>query len=58
MDYNDIKYTKIVTHMMFVQSLKEHANDENKTKCENILNMLTINQKNLNCFIKQNIKIL
>ena len=50
MNYNDIRYTKIVTHVMFIQKLKNHSNELNRMECKNILDKFRINSLRLNCF--------
>ena len=52
MSFNDVKYTKIATHMMFVQSLSSYANDTNKLESETVLEMIKKHDRQINCFIK------
>ena len=52
MSFNDVRFTKIATHIMFVESLSEFANDVNKIECENILDKVKTSNRQINCFLK------
>lgn len=52
MSYNDVRFTKIATHIMFIQSLSKFANESNKLEFENVLEKVKKYDRQINCFIK------
>ncbi len=54
MYYNDLKYTKIASHLMFLQKLAAYANDQNLTQLNAaVLSKLDTNKHLLNSFLQQ-----
>ena len=53
MSYNEIKYSKIVYHLMFFKKLIEYCNKENQILNEEIYLKLIKNRENLNCFMQK-----
>ncbi len=51
MHFNEIRYTKVVVHFMFIFLLSKFINNQNKLKAQQIFLKLKESEKNLNCFL-------
>ena len=52
MAFNEIRYTKLSTHIMYMQALKENVNKSNRDKFEKVYKDLDLTKSRLNCFMK------
>jgi hypothetical protein len=51
MAYNEIKFSKCVYHVMFMQALGSHVNAENRDLKARVDSKIAENTSNLNCFM-------
>jgi hypothetical protein len=52
MAYNDVKYTMLVCHVMFLRKLAAYCNDENTANRQIVFNKLLEHSSYLNCYLQ------
>jgi hypothetical protein len=52
MCYNDVKFSKIAYHIMFLVSLGKYANVDNQIMIQELSDRLNSSKKHLDCFIQ------
>jgi hypothetical protein len=51
MYFNEIRYTKLVVHFMFISILSKYTDDKNQLKAQEIFSRMKESENQFNCFI-------